>query len=223
MTLPYISLNNINIAFPGCEENALSEVSLHIESGDLVGVIGNNGSGKSTLLRTLAGIYTPISGSVEIRGKVSSLFNIGLGLHVEYTGLINIRLLMLIYGVSDKDKAQVEQDIIDFTQLGEFLYKPVRMYSSGMAMRLKFACATAIQPDILLLDEWIGAGDFEFQKLATRRMRGLVDDASIMVLATHNIPLMKKMCTKAIWIHRGIIRAYGNIDDVLLIRSELKE
>ena len=228
--MSHITLEHVYITFPGFKGsdvrsssngfNALSDISLSINSGDRVGLVGKNGSGKSALLRVMAGIYPPTNGRLEVEGKISSLFNMGLGMQMEHSGIRNIYLSNLINDVKDKDQASVVADIATFTELGDFLNNSVRTYSSGMGMRLKFACATAVQPDILLLDEWIGAGDTEFQSKATDRMNELVDSAGIVVLATHNIHLMKKICNKGIWLDEGSILKAGSIDEVLEARNK---
>ncbi len=200
--------------------DALSDISLDIKGGDRVGLIGKNGAGKSTLLRAMAGIYPPRKGTIEVDGKISSMFNMGLGMQMEYSGMRNIQLSNLIANVPKKDRPALTAKIAEFTELGDFLNNAVRTYSSGMGMRLRFACATTLEPDILLLDEWVGAGDAEFQAKATDRMNELVDTAGIVVLATHNIPLMKKTCKKAIWIEEGQIQKSGDIDDVLDARDK---
>jgi len=200
--------------------NALKDINLKISGGDRIGLVGKNGAGKSTLLRTMAGIYPPSQGMIEVDGKISSMFNMGLGMQMEYSGMHNIHLSNLIGGVPRKDRDAAIADIAEFTELGSFLHNAVRTYSSGMGMRLRFACATTLQPDILLLDEWVGAGDAEFQAKATDRMNNLVASAGIVVLATHNILLMKKVCTKAAWLDEGRILKFGDIDEVLEARAE---
>ena len=200
--------------------NALSGVAFTVRSGDRVGVVGKNGAGKSTLLRALAGIYPPTHGHIETVGKISSMFNMGLGMQLDYSGMRNIHISNLISGVPPHLRKKALSDIVDFCELGGFLNNPVRTYSSGMGMRLKFACATTLNPEILLLDEWVGAGDEEFQTKATKRMHGLVENSGIVVLATHNIPLMKKICNKALWLDEGRIVQFGDIDDVLGARTE---
>lgn len=199
--------------------DALSGISLDIKAGDRVGLIGKNGAGKSTLLRTMAGIYPPRKGSVEVEGQISSMFNMGLGMQMEYSGMRNIQLSNLIANVPQKDRPALTKKIAEFTELGDFLNNAVRTYSSGMGMRLRFACATTLEPDILLLDEWVGAGDAEFQAKATDRMNELVSTAGIVVLATHNIPLMRKVCTKAVWLDKGRIVKAGEMEDVLDTRT----
>lgn len=194
---------------------ALRNISLSLTDGDRVGLVGRNGSGKSTLLRVIAGIYEPPYGTVEVNGSVSSLFNVGLGVNPESTGYRNIELMGLIAGYSKKEIKEMTPAIAEFSGLGGYLQLPVRTYSNGMAMRLKFSAATAFSPDILLMDEWLGAGDPEFKEKARNRMRELVSQAGILILASHNIRLIRNECTKVLWLHRGSIRGYGPTDKVL--------
>lgn len=194
---------------------ALDDISLDLRQGDRLAVIGHNGSGKSTLLRVLAGIYHPQQGSVECDRAVSSLFNISLGFRAEASGYRNILLKGLIAG---KTPAQIQQalpEIAEFTELGPYLHMPLRTYSQGMAMRLAFAIATAFSNDILLMDEWIGAGDAQFLEKAVRRMTSFVESAQILVLASHSATLLRRVANKAIWLESGRIRAVGAVDDLL--------
>lgn len=194
---------------------ALIDINLNIQSGDRLGLIGQNGSGKTTLLRTMAGIYLPTHGSVEVEGRISSMLSLGLGVQMEYSGYRNINLALILAGVPKQDRPRLRDQIAEFSELGDFLHQPLRNYSSGMAMRLKFSCATAIRPDVLLLDEWLGAGDSSFKDKAAARMTDLVSEAGIVVLATHNLWLMKTICNKAAWMVEGRIAAYGDIEDVI--------
>ena len=195
--------------------SALRDVNFELRDGDRVGLIGNNGAGKSTLLRVLAGIYPPIRGKVSVSGRVASLFSIGLGMQNEVSGYRNIELSGLVAGYSKKEVNARLPEIAEFSELGEYLNLPVRTYSNGMAMRLKFACATAFEPEILLMDEWLGAGDPEFQKKANQRMRELVDKAGILVLASHNHHQIAKECNMAIWMEQGQMRCIGPVQFVL--------
>ena len=199
---------------------ALNDISLRFKTGDRVGLLGRNGSGKSTLLRVLAGIYEPPVGFVRVTGRIGSLLSVGLGMRPEATGLQNIRFAMLLAGLNDAEIRQKTDDIIAFSELGQYLEMPLRTYSNGMAMRLKFACATALSPDILLMDEWLGAGDPNFQRKATARLRQLLDRAGILVLATHNHANIKNLCNKAVWLDQGEVRAFGPVDEVLYLHDK---
>ncbi|MDC0159008.1 ABC transporter ATP-binding protein [Rhodospirillaceae bacterium] len=194
--------------------NALDNVSLHFKSGDRVGLIGHNGAGKTTLLRALAGVYPPSSGKVIHSGKIVPLFDISLGFDMETTGHENILLRGLFLGLS-KSKIQSSMDkIAEFTGLGTYLDMPLRTYSSGMLMRLAFAIATEVEPDIILMDEWIAVGDSSFMEQAKQRLTGFIDKSSILVLATHSEDLIRSTCNKALLIGQGQILAEGTVDDV---------
>lgn len=203
---------------------ALSDISFELGPGDRLGLIGRNGSGKSTLLRILGGVYQPNNGLLEIDGKIASLFNVGLGVRKEATGRRNILLRGLMNGLSHSEAVAKIPEIIEFSELGEFIDLPVRTYSTGMAMRLTFATATAFEPEILLLDEWIGAGDQKFQKKAKKRMFDLLEHAGITVIASHRNQLIRDVCTKCLWLNNGVIEKLGPVDEVLdsFIASERK-
>ncbi|MEL6826346.1 MAG: ABC transporter ATP-binding protein [Pseudomonadota bacterium] len=193
---------------------ALRDVSFSVSKGQKVGLVGRNGSGKSTLLRVLGGIYSPTSGRVLTQGKISSLYGMNLGIQPDATGRENIVLRGIIKGWSRRELEARVPEIIDFSELGEFIDLPLRTYSDGMRMRLLFAAATAFSPEILLLDEWIGAGDARFQRKAAERMNSLVDQAGITVIASHNRQLLRNVCELGIWLDRGVMRAFGPIADV---------
>lgn len=193
---------------------ALDNLSFSICDGERVGLVGLNGSGKSTLLRVLGGIYAPTGGVLHVEGRVSSMFNINLGVQPEATGRENIIIRGLIKGWRYHEIEARMDGIIEFSELKDFIDLPLRTYSDGMRMRLLFAIATSFAPEILLLDEWIGAGDSNFQAKAARRMNDLVGKAGIVVIASHNQGLLKRICDKAIWLDQGKIRAFGEIDDV---------
>lgn len=189
--------------------NALRDVSLRIALGERVALIGRNGSGKSTLLRALAGIYPLASGDIRIAGRVGTLLEIGLGFELESTGRENIYYRGMTLGYSRAQLAKIEKEIVEFAGLGEFIDLPMRTYSAGMCVRLGFAISTQFAPEILLVDEVFGAGDAEFSQRAIRRMRTIVANSGIFVLATHDLGLVKDVCTRAIWLHEGRIRMDG--------------
>lgn len=193
---------------------ALNNLTFTISKGQRVGIVGRNGSGKSTLLRVLAGIYTPSSGALTTVGKVSALFNINLGVQTDSTGRENIMIRGLIKGWSRQQIKERTPEIIEFSGLQDFIDLPLRTYSDGMKMRLIFAIATSFSPEILLLDEWIGAGDSNFQKKAASRMNGLVDQAGITVIASHNRNLLKSVCDLGMWLDEGVMRALGPMEEV---------
>ncbi len=197
------------------EVQALQNVSFEVNPGERLGLIGRNGSGKSTLLRVLGGVYEPTAGRISVDGHVAPLFNVGLGMRREATGRRNIVLRGLMRGLTRKEAEAKIDEIIEFSELGEFIDMPVRTYSTGMAMRLTFATATAFSPEILLLDEWIGAGDQPFQKKAKKRMFELVDRAGITVIASHRDGLIRQVCSHCLWLDKGVVRAFGPADAVL--------
>jgi ABC-type polysaccharide/polyol phosphate transport system ATPase subunit len=194
---------------------ALDNVDLRFESGDRIGLIGRNGAGKSTLLRTMAGIYSPTIGSVVSDGKVVPLLDISLGMDENSTGMQNIRLRGLLLGMTDTEIKEKIQDIVDFCELGDYLDLPLRTYSSGMRVRLAFAVSTAVDAEILLLDEVMGVGDASFLHKAQARLADLHSRAEIVVLAMHANAEIRRSCNKALWMDRGRVRAFGPVEEVV--------
>jgi lipopolysaccharide transport system ATP-binding protein len=194
---------------------ALRNVSFELHTGDRLGFIGSNGAGKTTLLRAMAGIYEPAGGEITIDGAVTALLDPGQGMNAELTGNENIRLRGLFNGLSDAQIKQLQQDVADFAGLDQFLALPVRTYSSGMVVRLGFALATAIKPQILLMDEWILAGDASFLDKARHRLETMVRGAEILVLSSHSPDIILKWCNRVIWMDRGQIKADGAPEEVL--------
>lgn len=194
---------------------ALDDVSLMFRDGDRVALIGDNGAGKSTLLRVLAGVYQPARGTVRLDGRVSTIFNVQLGMDHEATGYENILLRGLMLGLTRDQIESGIDDIAAFSELGPYLNMPVYTYSSGMVLRLAFAISTSIEPDILLLDEWIGAGDAQFIEKARRRLRALVDQSNILVVASHRLQLVRELCNKAALLDRGVVKGFGPVEEVL--------
>ncbi len=203
---------------------ALHNISIEIKSGEKVGLIGVNGAGKSTLLRVLAGIYAPTQGVYRANGKVSTLFAATVGMNPHASGRENIFLSARTLGMSRAQIADVEDDIIEFAQLGEFINLPFRLYSAGMKMRLGFAIATAVKPEILLIDEVFGAGDAAFRKSAEQRISRVMQQAGIMVMATHSESVISKFCERVIWLHQGELCFDGKTEEGLeLFRRKIKE
>lgn len=193
---------------------ALNDISLELAAGDRLALLGHNGAGKTTLLRVLGGIYHPSAGSIEAIGHRVPLFDIGLGLDDEATGYENIVLRGLVMGATREDIEARVSEIAQFTGLGDFLDMPVRTYSSGMVLRLLFSIATSIRADILLMDEWMSAGDKDFIEKANQRLLQLIDLSHILVLASHDLKLLGRLCTKAAWLEGGRIKMMGGIDEV---------
>jgi ABC-2 type transport system ATP-binding protein/lipopolysaccharide transport system ATP-binding protein len=194
---------------------ALENLTLSLDHGDRVALMGRNGAGKTTLLRVLAGVYHPTVGQVRRQGRVASLFDISLGIDAELTGYENIMLRGLFLGLHPAEIRARTEEIAAFTELGDYLAMPARTYSTGMMLRLAFAVCTCIEPEILLMDEWIGVGDASFMEKAQRRLESFVDRAGIVVLASHNRILLEEICTKAVMLDAGRVVAYGPIRDVL--------
>lgn len=194
---------------------ALAGVTLAFEAGDRVGLVGTNGSGKSTLLRVLAGIYAPTRGRVRRQGAVMPLLDLALGLDENATGWQNIRLRGLFLGLSPQQLREAREAIADFCELGGALELPVRTYSAGMRMRLAFAVSMWAPGDILLLDEVMAVGDAGFQARAQAKLAAFTQSASILVMAMHSSETILRMCTKAVWLDRGRVRAFGECHEVV--------
>jgi len=194
---------------------ALRGIDLALADGDRLALIGANGAGKTSLLRTIAGIYTPRTGSIAREGRITPLLGIGMGLNLEATGRENILLLGMHLDVPPAAMRPHVDEIIAWTELGAFIDAPMRTYSAGMVLRLAFAVSTAIPTEILLLDEWLGVGDADFQQRAYDRMARFVGDASILVLASHSHDLLRTWCNRAIRLDAGAIIAQGSVDAVL--------
>lgn len=195
--------------------HALQDINVRIEDGQRIGILGANGSGKSTLLRLLAGVYTPSTGRRLVRGKISSLFELALGFEMEANGWDNILRRGFLMGEKPRALRAKVQEIAEFSELGTFLDIPVRYYSAGMLVRLAFSIATSIEPEILLVDEVLCAGDLAFQAKARERMREMIDRARIIVLVSHDLERMPSLCDEGIWLDRGRIRKIGPIDEVI--------
>lgn len=193
---------------------ALQNISFSLKNGDRLGLVGRNGSGKTTLLQVLAEIMVPDQGELIVEGRSTNLLNINLGMSPGASAQRNITLRGLAAGHSLKEIEKRRAEVIDFAELGDFIDMPVETYSSGMRMRLNFAMATAFEPEILILDEWLSTGDIAFREKATARMRQFVKKAGILVLASHSPKLLQDNCNRAIWLDRGRIRADGDVKDI---------
>ena len=194
---------------------ALEDVNLAFAHGDRIGLIGANGSGKTTLLRVLAGVYQPTRGRVRRRGRVASLFDISLGIDPGATGYENIMMRGMFLGLAPAEVRERTDEIAAFAELGDYLAMPVHTYSTGMMLRLAFAVCTCIEPEILLMDEWIGVGDAAFVEKAEGRLQGLVAGAGMLVLASHNPDLLERNCTTGVLLDSGRVRAFGTVGEVL--------
>jgi lipopolysaccharide transport system ATP-binding protein len=188
---------------PVREVHALRDVTLKVGKGERLGVIGHNGAGKSTLLRLLAGIYPPTAGQLTVEGKISSLFDIALGFEGEATGWENIAYRCYLQGETPRGVRTKRDAIAEFSELGDFLAMPVRYYSAGMMVRLAFSIATAIDPEVLLVDEVLSVGDLSFQNKATARMREMMAKAHLMVMVSHDLGSLAKLCNRVVWMDHG--------------------
>jgi ABC-2 type transport system ATP-binding protein/lipopolysaccharide transport system ATP-binding protein len=200
---------------------ALRNVTLAFEHGDRVALVGPNGAGKTTLLRVLAGIYEPTFGTYIRKGRVVPLFEASLGIDIESTGYENITLRGLLLGLDTAQIREKTEEIADFTELGEYLSMPARTYSSGMLLRLAFGISTSIHPEILVMDEWIGVGDAHFIQKAEARMNSVVDRSSIVVIASHAEDIVKRLCTKAVYLEGGEVKSVGPTEQVLQEYSQV--
>ena len=194
---------------------ALEHIDLSVEQGDRVGIIGHNGAGKSTLLKLLSGVYPPTGGARRVAGRVSSLFDISLGFEPEANGWDNIRFRSYLQGETPRSVEARLQTIADFSELGEFLDMPVRHYSSGMLVRLAFSVATAIEPEILIVDEVLSAGDCSFQAKARQRMQALISHAQAVVVVSHDLDSLGQLCNRVIWLDHGRIHKAGPTQEVV--------
>lgn len=192
---------------------ALTNISLKFKSGDKVGLIGPNGAGKSCLLKLIAGVYSPTAGKIIVQGKIFPLLNSQVGMNLELTGLDNLKTIGLYFGLKKKIIEKSLNNLIDFTDLGDFIHLPAKKYSSGMLIRLGFAVTTLLNPEILLLDEMIAAGDMHFAEKASNKRNKIVEKSKIIILATHNIEMMKKICNKAIYMEHGKIIYSGKVNE----------
>jgi len=233
MILPFIKFENVTIEIPIFNSeyfslrksvvssnkktifiNALDNINLEINSGERVGLYGPNGSGKTTLLRAIAGGYPPMRGQLNKFGFINNLIETGIGIDFESTGIDNIKLRLLLIGYPEQLMDAKQSEIINFSELGDAIYNPVRTYSSGMLMRLTFSIATSIKADVILLDEWLSVGDAEFQKKAAARMEEITTEASILVIASHNYEMLERLCSKIVFLENGKIKEIKEIEEI---------
>jgi ABC-type polysaccharide/polyol phosphate transport system ATPase subunit len=195
--------------------HALHDISLSLRDGDRLAIVGRNGAGKTTLLKVLAGIYEPPRGRVRIDGTTSSLTDVTMGMDMDATGRENILMRCVFLGMTYSEAKRRLEEIGEFTELGEYLSLPIRTYSTGMLVRLGFAASTACRPEVLIMDEMIGAGDMMFAEKAQARIEDYVTDAHILVLASHNNTILRQFCNKALLLDSGRIRRFGPLEEVL--------
>jgi ABC-type polysaccharide/polyol phosphate transport system ATPase subunit len=200
---------------PIMQVNALQDVTLQVREGERVGIVGHNGAGKSTLLKVLAGIYPPTDGKRIIEGRISSLFEIALGFEGDADGWENIAYRGYLQGETPRSVREKVQQIAEFSELGDFLNMPVRYYSAGMMVRLAFSIATAIEPEILLVDEVLSVGDMAFQEKARLRMREMMSKARLIVCVSHDMTSLGKLCDRGVWMDHGRVRQEGTMAEIV--------
>lgn len=195
---------------------AVKNVSFAVPKGEIWGIIGKNGSGKSTMLKAIGGIFSPDEGSIDLKGHSVSLLAIGVGFKANLSGRENIMLVGMLLGFSEKEIREKMADIIDFSELGEFIDRPVRTYSSGMHSKLAFSITAILETDIMLVDEVLSVGDEHFKKKSMKKMRALIGDANrTVMIVSHNVSTLKELCTKVMWMHDGEIKMVGEPQEVL--------
>lgn len=240
--MAFINFNNVSVEFPVYNANgrslkkrliqvatggrldadpngrvvvkALHNLTFNVYDGDRVGIVGHNGAGKSTLLRLLSGVYPASSGVASVQGKIGSLIDISLGIDPEASGRENICMRAALLGISKAELKKEMENIIEFSELGDFIEMPVRTYSTGMHLRLAFSVSTIIRPEILLMDEWLSVGDQGFCQKAEIRMAELVKSSNILIIASHSKDLILKSCSRALWLDHGCIRMDASAEDV---------
>ena len=195
---------------------AVKGVSFEVPKGQILGICGKNGSGKSTLLRSISGIFSPDSGSINLHGNSISLLSIGVGFQKQLTGYENIFLSGMLLGYSKEQIEEKINDIIEFSELGDFIYRPVRSYSSGMHSKLAFSITAILETDIMLIDEVLSVGDIHFKEKSYNKMKELIsNDDRTVVIVSHNSNTIKELCNKVIWLHEGLIKAQGDPKDIM--------
>lgn len=195
---------------------AVKHISFKVEKGEILGLVGQNGSGKSTMLRSIAGIFSPNSGTIDLHGHSISLMSIGVGFKPELSGRENILLSGILLGFSEKEINEHMEEIIEFSELGEFVDKPVRTYSSGMHSKLAFAITAILETDIILIDEVLSVGDSRFKKKSFARIKSLIDSKDrTVIIVSHFNNQIRELCDKALWIDKGEFRMYGDANDVM--------
>lgn len=235
-----ITINNLHIEYKGLKKTsirstffnkknrnkveifeALKGVSLKVEEGKILGVVGKNGSGKSTMLRAIAGIFSPDKGTINLHGNTISLLSIGVGFNRKLTGRENIYLSGMLLGFSEEEIEKKEKEIIEFADIGKFIYKPVRTYSSGMYSKLAFAITAILETDIILIDEVLSVGDMQFRKKSYQKMKELIfAEGRTVIIVSHTASTLRELCDEVLWIHDGKKKMQGNSDEVLKAYEE---
>lgn len=200
---------------------AISGISFNVEKGQIMGIVGKNGSGKSTLLKTISGIFSPDEGTVDLHGHSVSLLSIGVGFQKDLTGRENIYLSGMLLGFSEKQVADLVDEIIEFSELGKFIDRPVRTYSSGMYSKLAFSITSTLKTDIMLIDEVLSVGDAKFKKKSYARMKELISDKErTVIIVSHNSDTIRKLCDSVLWMHEGKIKMQGDPQEVMQAYEE---
>lgn len=193
---------------------ALNKISFSIEEGETVGIIGTNGSGKSTILKIITGVLKPTEGTIEVNGRISALLELGAGFDMDYTGIENIYMNGSILGFSQEEMDAKLQEILDFADIGDFVHQPVKTYSSGMLVRLAFALAINVEPEILIIDEALAVGDAFFQAKCFHKLEEIKKSGTTILFVSHDIVSVKKLCSRAVWIERGVLKEIGDAKEV---------
>ena len=193
---------------------ALNNLSFQVKKGETVGIIGTNGSGKSTILKIITGVLSPTTGKVKVDGVISALLELGAGFNSDYTGIENIYMNGTMMGISRKQMEAKLPDILEFADIGDFVYQPVKTYSSGMFVRLAFALAINVEPEILIVDEILAVGDEEFQHKSKQRMMELMSGGTTVLFVSHSIPQIREMCHRVLWLDHGSVRMLGDAKEV---------
>ena len=200
---------------------AIRGISFQVQKGQIMGIVGKNGSGKSTLLKTLSGIFSPDEGSVDLHGHSVSLLSIGVGFQKDLTGRENIYLSGMLLGFSEQQVAELIDEIIEFSELGKFIDRPVRTYSSGMYSKLAFSITSTLKTDIMLIDEVLSVGDAKFKKKSYARMKELISDKErTVIIVSHNSDTIRKLCDSVLWMHEGQIKMQGEPETVMQVYEE---
>lgn len=237
-----ISVNNLHISYRGLKKfsikksllklktskreifEALKGVSFEVEKGKILGIVGKNGSGKSTLLRSIAGIFCPDKGSIDLHGNSISLLSIGVGFQPALTGYENIFLSGMLLGFTEEEVREKLEEIIDFSELGDFIYSPVKTYSSGMYSKLAFSITAILETDIMLIDEVLSVGDIQFKAKSYAKMKELISDTNrTVVIVSHSTGTLRELCDEILWLHDGKIKMLGDCDEVLDKYQEFME